>query len=121
MLDLFEALGDLFQNQCKAQGLEIKDHEGKYSRTFQKWSRKLHEAGIGREDMRRGINKLEQLKRDAARTGGEVWPPDYATFIEHCKKREQAAYKSWEGLPKPTLSNEEKKDRMKALRGKIGL
>lgn len=121
MLDLFEALGDLYGNKCEVAGLVIKDGQG-YSRLFQKWSRKLFEAGINKDDMRRGLKHLEEDLRDAARTDQEIWPCDYATFIGHCQKqKEREEYRQWFGLPKTKLKPQEQKQRMKDFRKEIGL
>jgi len=120
MLDLFEALARLFQGQCKAQGLEIKEEDGKYTQTFQTWCRKLYEADITKDEMRAGIKHLEESCRDAVRTGNEVWPPGYAGFIGHCRAQKER-YHFLKRLPPPTLSLEERKKRMNELRGKFGL
>ena len=112
ILDLFEALADLFQNQCKAQGLMIFDDDDNYTRTFEKWCRKLFEAGITRKDMRRGMSHLEAAVRDSVRTGNEVWPPNFSAFIGHCRPK---VGKMWKGLPAPTMSNEDRKEKMKAV------
>lgn len=120
ILDLFEALADLFQNKCKAQGLEIFDSDDKYTRTFKKWCRKLHESDITRKDIRRGLTHLEEAVRDAARSHNEMWPPDFASFIGHCQAQKERG-KLWKSLPKPTLTDEQKKERMKKLRGDLNI
>ena len=112
ILDLFEALADLFQNQCKAQGLMIFDDDDNYTRTFEKWCRKLFEAGVTRKDMRRGMSHLEAAVRDSVRTGNEVWPPNFSAFIGHCRPK---VGKMWKGLPAPTMTNDERKEKMKAV------
>jgi len=112
-------LADLFQNQCKSQGLVIFDENDEYTRTFEKWCRKLHGAGITKQDMRRGIEHLEEAKRDGVRTGNELWPPDYSSFIEHCQKQKKREF--WPGLPAPKMTDEERKEKMNKLRGDMGL
>lgn len=114
VLDLFVALADLFQNQCLSQGIVIYDENNNYTHTFEKWCRKLYQAGITRADMRRGMEHLEEAKRDSVRTGNEVWPPDFASFIGHC--REQKEREFWAGLPKPKMNDEQRKEKMKQLK-----
>lgn len=122
MLDLFEALADLYQGKCEYAGLVIHDQSGNYSRLFQKWTRKLYQAQIKKEDIRRGLKHLEEQNRDSSRTGNEIWPCDYATFIGHCQKqKEREERKDWKRLEKSKMSNEERKQKMKKLRGDMGL
>ena len=120
MLDLFEALARLFQGQCKAQGLEIKDEAGQYIDTFKTWCRKLHEAGLTKDDMRAGMKHLEEKARDAVRVGNDIWPPGYAGFIGHCKAKKQRV-PLYQRLPPPTLSIEDRKKRMADLRKELGI
>ncbi len=120
MLDLFEALGRLFLGKCKLADLEIHDEKGNYTDMFETWCRKLFEAGITKADMRRGMAHLEEAERDAVRVGGELYAPSYAAFIEHCRVQKDR-HKLYQRLPAPTISNEEKKERMKALRQEQGL
>ncbi len=120
ILDLFEALADLFQNKCKAQGLEIFDSDDKYTRTFEKWCRKLHEADITRKDIRRGLTHLEEAVRDAVRNDNEMWPPDFASFIGHCQTQKERG-QWYKRLPKPQMTDEQKKEAMKKLRGDLNI
>lgn len=114
MIDLFEALADLFQGQCKTQGIEILDDDGNYTRVFWKWTTKLFEAGITREDMRRGLTHLEEAKRDSVRSGNGFWPPDFSSFIGHCKAQKERV-PMYQRLPPATMSNEDKKEKMKGV------
>lgn len=107
MIELFEAMSDLYGRRWTHPILDTKD---KYSRIFQKWCRKLHAAKLTKKDMRRGLDELEKNKTD--------WPPSYAEFIKLCEKREIETFKP---LPPPSLSIEERKKRFKALREKFGI
>ena len=58
------------------------------------------------------MSHLEAAKRDAVRTGNEIWPPDFASFIGHCKPK---LGRMWKSLPKPQIDKEENSRRWKAL------
>lgn len=115
-MGIFARFADLFQNKCKTQGIVIYNDDDKYTDTFKLWCVKLDQAGIKVDDVARGIKHLEEHIRDSARSGNEVWPCSYAEFIGHCEKQKERG-KMWKSLPKPSMTNEQKKEAMKTLRG----
>ncbi len=122
VLGLFARFGDLFQNKCKAQGLEIYDNDNNYTSTFKLWCLKLFQARITIQDAARGIKHLEEYIRDSVRSEREIWPCSYAEFIGHCQDQEKREkHKLWQGLPKPVMSIEDKKKAMQKLREDLKL
>ena len=116
-LNLFELLADLFQNKCKSSGIEIHDQDGNYTKTFERWCRKIHEAGLNREDLARGVKNLECRVRDSVRTGNEIWPPSYSEMIGYCQQRKIKPYER----VITSMTCEQQKKRMKELRRVSGL
>lgn len=119
-LGIFARFGDLFQNKCKASGIIIYDDDDKYTETFKLWCVKLDQAKLTVEDVARGIKHLEEHIRDSVRSDNEVWPCSYPEFIGHCQAQKERG-KLWKSLPKPTLTDEQKKERMKKLRGDLNI
>lgn len=117
-LGIFARFGDLFQNKCKVQGIVIYDDDDKYTETFKLWCVKLDQAKMTVEGVAQGIKHLEEHIRDSIRSDNEVWPPSYAEFIGHCQKQKERG-KLWKSLPRPTMTDEQKKERMKKLRGDL--
>jgi len=109
---------------CKAKNLVIFEDDdskalGSYSSTFELWCTKLD--GLDVYAFKRGVESLESYITNNVILDREVWPPSYAEFIGHCKKHSNPCHKLYKGLPPPSLSNEENKERMKELRNKIGM
>ena len=111
---------------ARSQGLEIykEDKDGKptkeFTREFQLWSLKLDDIDV--ENFKRGVELLEKRIITNSSQGVKSWPPSYAEFKGLCiKPAEKACYKDYVPLPAPKLSNEDKQDRMKKLRGDLGL
>jgi len=119
MFELFEALAKLLQGRSK--GLEIGDAPH-YTDTFKTWCRKLHDAQITKQEMRLGLKKLEEREEEKGRGGKDVYTPSYAEFIGMCRSSNvRPEHKPYIPLPAPTMSNEDKKERMKKLMGDMGL
>lgn len=121
MLGLFARFSDLYGELARSKGLEIyREGSSELTREFQLWCLKLDDidmAGIAR-----GVELLEKRIIKNSTDGVKSWPPSYAEFKGLCiKPAAKACHKDYVPLPAPTLSNEDKKDRMKELRRKMGL
>lgn len=123
VLGLFARLGDLFQDLAKSKGLEIHDDKGNYTRVFELWCKKL--CDLRPDQIASGVTNLEKRIEDVTKEndGRKVYPPTYSEFRGLCfiSKTEKAMYRTWKGLPVPKMSNEDKKEAMKKLRGDCGL
>jgi hypothetical protein len=116
----------LYKGLAKNEGFIIyrTDKLGKptseFTREFQIWMLKLND--LGAEDIARGAKRLEDQIVKESSEGVKSYPPSYATFKGLCvKPASKACHKMHVALPAPTLSNDEKKDRMAALRKGMGL
>ena len=121
MLGLFARFGDLYGELARSKGLEIKrEGSSELTREFQLWCLKLDD--IDMEGIARGVELLEKRIITNSSQGVKSWPPSYAEFKGLCiKPAAKACHKDYVPLPAPTLSNDEKKDRMAALRKGMGL
>ena len=97
-----------------------REGSNEFTREYQLWCLKLDDVGM--EGIARGVEMLEKRIIKNSTDGVKSYPLSYAEFKGLCiKPAAKAAYKDYVPLPAPTLSNEDKKDRMKNLRGKFGL
>ena len=122
MLGLFARFGDLYGELARSKGLEIfrENNPNEFTREFNLWCLKLDD--IDMEGIARGVELLEKRIITNSSQGVKSWPPSYAEFKGLCiKPAAKACHKMHVALPAPTLSNDEKKDRMAALRKGIGL
>ena len=121
ILALFARFSDLYGNLARSQGLEIyREGSSELTREFQLWCLKLDD--IDMEGIARGVELLEKRIITNSSQGVKSWPPSYAEFKGLCiKPAAKACHKDYVPLPAPTLSNDEKKDRMAALRKGMGL
>jgi len=121
MLGLFARFSDLYGNLAQSKGLEIyREGSSELTREFQLWCLKLDD--IDMEGIARGVELLEKRIITNSSQGVKSYPPSYAEFKGLCiKPAAKACHKMHVALPAPTLSNEDKKDRMAALRKGMGL
>ena len=121
-MGLFARFADLYDGLARAKGLEIfrENNPNEYTREAQLWMLKLND--IDMQGIARGVEALENqiIKNSTQRE--KSWPPSYAEFKGLCiKPASKACHRMHIALPAPTLSNEDKKDRMANLRGNLGL
>lgn len=64
---------------------------------------------------------MESQERDARRTGDETWPPSYAGFIGLATMNTGQRKGTYEKLPPPTLTKEERRAELARVRAEIGL
>lgn len=121
VLGLFARFADLFGELARVKGLEIKNNEGEYTRTFQLWCKKL--SDLRPDQIANGVTNLERRIEETVKNGEKVWPPTYPEFRGLCRlsTTEKQIYRTWKGLPVPKMTPEEKKAAMKKLRGETGL
>ena len=126
MTGIFLMISRLYKGLAKNEGFSIyrTDKLGKptseFTREFQIWMVKLND--LSSEEIAAGAKKMEDQIVKESSEGVKSYPPSYATFKGLCiKKVSKACHKQHVALPSPTLSNEDKKDRMKNLRGSFGL
>ena len=121
VLGLFARFADLFGELARVKGLEIKNNEGEYTRTFQLWCKKL--SDLRPDQIANGVTNLERRIEETVKNGEKVWPPTYPEFRGLCRlsTTEKQIYRTWKGLPVPKMTTEEKKAAMKKLRGETGL
>lgn len=120
VLALFVRLADLFGELAKAKGLVIESEKGGYTREFKLWCTKLNDLNI--EEVTRGIENLEKRIEEAYRENIKSYPPSYSEFRGLCFcGRNLSKYRSWKGLPKSVMSNEERKAKMAELRKNLGI
>lgn len=116
----------LYKGLAKNEGFIIyrTDKLGKptseFTREFQIWMLKLND--LNPEDIAMGARRMEEQIVKESSEGVKSYPPSYATFKGLCVRPvSKACHKQHVALPPPTLSNEDKKDRMAALRKGMGL
>ena len=121
ILALFARFSDLYGELAKSKGLEIKrEGSSELTREFQLWCMKLDDLDM--DSIARGVEVLEKRIETNSTQGTKSWPPSYPEFKGMCiKPTEKACHKDYVPLPAPKLTNEDKKDRMKKLRGDLGL
>lgn len=119
MLGVFVRLGDLFDDLAHFKGLDIYDSDKQYTRIFKLWCAKLDELTI--EQVSKGIATLELRVSEAARDNVKYYPPNYAQFKGMCLSEEKKANvrSTFEKLPPSVLTGEDRKERMKKLRGDL--
>ena len=120
-MGLFARFADLYDSLARSKGLEIKrEGSSEYTREFQLWCLKLDD--IDMQGIARGVELLEKRIITNSSQGVKSWPPSYAEFKGMCiKPAEKAAHKDYIPLPAPKMSDEERKERMKKLRGDLGV
>ena len=122
MLGLFARFSDLYGALAQSKGLEIfrEKNPNEFTREFNLWCLKLND--IDMQGIARGVEALENQIIKSSSKGEKSWPPSYAEFKGLCiKPASKACHRMHIALPAPTLSNEDKKDRMANLRGNLGL
>ena len=120
---LFVRFADLYGDLAQSKGLSIKrEGSSEYTREFQLWCMKLKD--LKDEDFAQGIENIEADIAHNSNIGKKSYPPNYAEFIGLTQRKPQtqpAIYRSWAGLPAPTMTVEQRKEKMSELRSKLGL
>lgn len=102
------------------KALDYQIHDGAdYSEDFKLWCWKLNE--LTPAQFRQGVELMEYQEQQGRRTGDETWPPSYAGFIGLATMRVGPPKGTYERLPPPTLSKEERKEEMVDLKAGLGL
>lgn len=66
-------------------------------------------------------NGMEQVEKDIAKNaqaGKPSYPPSYAEFVGLANRKDEAippSHRSWAGLPRPTMTNEARKEQMRKV------
>lgn len=114
---LFVRFADLFGELARSKGFEIRrENSTELTREFQLWCLKLKDM-----DDAKFANGIEQVEKDIANNAAEgkpSYPPSYAEFIGLANRKAEASHpshRSWAGLPRPTMTDEARKEAMKKV------
>ncbi len=114
---LYVRFADLYGDLARSKGFEIRrENSTEYTREFQLWCLKLKEL-----DDAKFANGIEQVEKDIAKNAAEgkpSYPPSYAEFIGLANRKAEVSHpshRSWAGLPKPTMTDEARKEAMRKL------
>lgn len=119
MLGVFVRIGDLFDDLAHFKGLDIYGKDKQYTRLFKLWCVKLDDLTI--DQVARGITTLEARVAEAARDNVKCYPPNYAQFRGMClaKEKKSGVKSTFVKIPPMALSSDERKERMRKLRGDL--
>jgi hypothetical protein len=99
-------MGTLYK--AKSKDYEIA-RDGDLTEDFKLWCWKLN--NLTPEQFKQGVEMMEYQEMEGRKTGDETWPPSYAGFIKG----------TYERLPPPKLSKQERKFSLQQLRDEVGL
>ena len=123
----FSIFSRLFKNLAKQQGLvvyRIKNNiqTTEYTHEFKLWCYKLDD--LTDDEMSHGLTVLEDRIESNSSKNEKTFTPSYAEFKGMCIVKQEVKnpiYRSWAGLPRPQMSNDDRKDKMAELRKNMGL
>ncbi len=95
----------MYQNRSR----EYQIYDGdEYSADFKLWCWKLNDLTLAQ--FKQGVEMMEAQEASARRTGEDSWPPSYAGFIGLATMRRGPPAGTFEKLPPPSLSKEERRE-----------
>lgn len=105
MIGLFGRIGTLY----KARAKEYQIYDGdEYSADFKLWCWKLN--GLTPAQFKAGVELMEAQEESARRTGDDSWPPSYAGFRGMATMRRGPPAGTFERLPPPSLTKEQRRE-----------
>lgn len=108
---------DLFGELARSKGFEIRrENSTELTREFQLWCLKLKD--MTDEQFTNGMEQVEKDIAKNAKDGKPSYPPSYAEFIGLANRKDEVihpSHRSWAGLPRPTMSDEARKEQMRKV------
>jgi len=104
--------------KAKSKDYEIA-RDGELTEDFKLWCWKLNE--LTPEQFKQGVEMMEYQEMEGRKTGDETWPPSYAGFIGLATMHIGQRKGTYERLPPPKLSKQERKFSLQQLREEVGL
>jgi len=92
----------------KAKSKDYQIYDGSnYTEDFKLWCWKLND--LTPEQFKQGVEMMEYQEMEGRKTGDETWPPSYAGFIGLATMHIGQRKGTYQRLPPPKLSKDERK------------